>query len=218
MLLLSISRALSIVAHSILTSCPLIFIKVSSQPVLKSNVNYFLFYIGTRRQRLKPAHRNWKGISAFIKLKNWFGTAAMKTNGEIEKMSFLSVPHQLQRGSIPFIVRSLMPLRGRLSREPRSASVPGVALRGLYQGCRLAETLWPLTSFGATLPLPNCPRPTMRMSTQIRKEKKKYFAAPAQRQSSSRMLGFLSNASLPSSLTFVVFNDPRVYTIRAQMR
>ena len=32
------------------------------------------------------------------------------------------------------------------------------------------------------------------------------------------MLGFLSNASLPSSLTFVVFNDPRVYTIRAQMR
>ena len=76
---------------------------------------------------------NWKSISAFIKLKNWFGTAAMKTNGEIEKMSFLSVPHQLQRGSIPFIVRSLMPLRGRLSREPRSASVPGVALRGLYQ-------------------------------------------------------------------------------------
>ena len=169
-------------------------------------MNYFLLYslhIG-----------NWKSISAFIKLKNWYGTpAAMKTNGEIEKMSFLLVPHQLQRGSIPFIVRSLMPLRGRLSREPRGASVPGVALRGLYQGCRLAETLWPLTSFSATLLLPNCPRPTMRMSTQIRKEKK-YFAAPAQRQSSSRMLGFLSNASLPSSLTFVVFNDdPKVYTI-----
>ena len=84
----------------------------------------------------------------------------------------------------PFIVRSLMPLRGRLSREPQRhrlrcfcfVVVPGVALRGLYyyQGCRLVATLWPLLNYYTPpaplsfLLLPPPRRTTMRMSTKCR--------------------------------------------------